>query len=99
MIKFSAFKKELHPDTTMADYISNLPARYNNSKAERIVAYLHHQFGGENCKSHPEHVVELRVESRIEEGDVVLYQHTSACCESYNQRIKDMIGKARTLFP
>jgi hypothetical protein len=83
----------------MADYISNLPARYNNSKAERIAAYLTHQFSGECCKSHPHHKVEMNIESKSEDGEVVLYSFNKSCCDNFTRRLKEIIGKSKHLFP
>lgn len=99
MIKFRALTRELHPDSTMADYVSNLRVRFNNSKAERIATYLNHQFGNEHCPSHPDHIVEMTIESKDEEGGKVIYQYTKSCCDSYNKRINEMIAKAKEMFP
>ncbi|MBW8686801.1 hypothetical protein [Chitinophaga rhizophila] len=99
MIHFRAIKRSLAPDTSMADYISNLPARYNNSKAERIAAYLTHQFSSECCKSHPDYKVEMNIESRSEDGDVVLYSYDKSCCDTFTQRLSEIIAKSKELFP
>jgi hypothetical protein len=99
MIKFRAVKRTLVPDTTMTDYLINLPARYNNSKAERIAVYLTHQFSSEICTHHPHHVVEMNIESRSEEGDKILYNYTPSCCDTFHEKIKSMIGKTKQLFP
>ena len=99
MIQFRAIKKSLVPDNTMADYIHNLPNRYNNSKAERIAAYLTHQFSNESCSHHPSHEVEMNIESRTDDGDVVLYSYSKPCCDTFTKRIKEIIGKAKDLFP
>lgn len=99
MIQFRAIKRTLVPDNTLADYMLNLTDRYNNAKAERIAAYMTHQFSDERCSTHPDHVVEMNIESRSEEGDIVLYNYSRACCESFTKRIKDIIGKTQTLFP
>ncbi|TWV95172.1 hypothetical protein [Chitinophaga pinensis] len=99
MIQFRAIKRSLVPDNTMADYIHNLPARFNNSKAERIAAYLTHQFSQECCKSHPDHTVEMNIESRSEDGDVVLYAYSKSCCDTFTLRLKQIIDKSKDLFP
>ncbi len=100
MIQFRAIKRSLVPDNTMADYIHNLPDRYNNSKAERIAAYLTHQFSNESCSSHPDHMVEMNIESRSEDGaGLVLYSYSKPCCDTFTKRIKEMISKTKELFP
>jgi len=99
MIQFRAIKRSLVPDNTMADYIHNLPNRYNNSKAERIAAYLTHQFSNESCSHHPDHLVEMNIESRSEEGELVLYSYSKPCCDTFAKRIRDIISRTKEMFP
>lgn len=99
MIQFRAIKRTLVPDNTMADYIQNLPNRYNNSKAERIAAYLTNQFGNETCSHHPHHIVEMNIESRSEEGELVLYEYSKPCCDTFTKRIREIISKTKEMFP
>lgn len=99
MIQFRAIKRSLVPDNTMADYINNLPARYNNSKAERIAAYLTHQYSDLQCGSHPNHMVEMNIESKSEQGDLVLYNYSKSCCDTFTKKINDIISKSKELFP